>query len=62
MKKLITITCLMMMQSGAMAKIVLPEILSDNMVLQQQTDVCLWGKADSDKEITICPSWTNNVR
>ncbi|WP_291557641.1 sialate O-acetylesterase [Bacteroides sp.] len=61
MKKLITITCLMMMQAGAMAKIVLPEILSDNMVLQQQTDVCLWGKADSDKEITICPSWTNNV-
>ena len=51
----------MMMQAGAMAKIVLPEILSDNMVLQQQTDVCLWGKADSDKEITICPSWTNNV-
>ena len=26
MKKLITITCLMMMQAGAMAKIVLPEI------------------------------------
>lgn len=42
------------------AKIKLPAILSDNMVLQQQTSVNLWGDSDvkdPDNEITITTSW-----
>ena len=42
------------------AKVSLPEILSDNMVLQQNTTVKLWGEADKDKEITVVPTWNNN--
>ena len=43
------------------AKIELPSILNHNMVLQQQNDVKLWGKAKAETSITIKPSWTKNV-
>lgn len=40
------------------AKVTLPAILSDNMVLQQQTQVRLWGDATPGKSVTIRPSWS----
>jgi sialate O-acetylesterase len=39
------------------AKVVLPEILSDNMVLQQNAQVKLWGKATSGATVTVKTSW-----
>lgn len=41
------------------AKIKLPTILSDNMVLQQQTNVKLWGEASANTNVTVIPSWNN---
>ena len=35
----------------------LPEIISSDMVLQQQTNVNLWGKAVPNSVITISPDW-----
>ena len=35
------------------AEVKLPKILGDNMVLQQQTEVRLWGWADPDEEVTV---------
>ena len=61
MKKWIVSACLLMMQAGAWAKVTLPDIMSDNMVLQQQTEACLWGKADANAEVTIRPSWNNEA-
>ena len=55
------LAALMLMQMGAWAKVDLPEILSDNMVLQQQTEVKLWGKAKANAEVSISPSWTNSI-
>lgn len=43
--------------AAAEAKVWLPEILGDNMVLQQQTEVKLWGKAAPDSEVTVATSW-----
>ncbi|MGB4567584.1 MAG: sialate O-acetylesterase, partial [Dysgonamonadaceae bacterium] len=43
------------------AKPDLPEILSDNMVLQQNTKVNLWGKSDPGKTVEIRPSWTSEI-
>jgi glutamine amidotransferase-like uncharacterized protein len=43
------------------AKVLLPEILSDNMVLQQNTKVKLWGKSDLGKTVEIRPSWTAEI-
>ncbi|MBF9252861.1 9-O-acetylesterase [Pontibacter sp. 172403-2] len=45
----------------AFAKVELPAIFSDNMVLQQKTDAALWGKADKDKTIRISTSWNNKT-
>ena len=42
-------------------KITLPSILDDNMVLQQQTDVKLWGDAQPNAKVEIKPSWTDKV-
>ena len=41
----------------AFAKVTLPDILSDNMVLQQSTSVKLWGKASPNATVKVQPSW-----
>ena len=40
------------------AKVMLPSVIGDNMVLQQQSDVALWGMAKPDSKVIIAPSWT----
>ncbi len=45
---------------GASAEIVLPKVLGSNMVLQQQSEVNLWGKADADSKVTVEVSWSND--
>lgn len=40
------------------AKVLLPEIIGDNMVLQQQSSAKLWGKAKAGATVTITPSWS----
>ena len=39
------------------AKVILPAIVSSNMVLQRNTTVVLWGWADANERIAIKPSW-----
>lgn len=39
------------------AKIKLPSVISDGMVLQQQSEVKLWGKADANSTVRISTSW-----
>lgn len=38
----------------------LPHMLSDNMVLQQNTEATLWGWDDPNKAVNITTSWTGN--
>ena len=40
------------------AKVELAPIFADNMVLQQQTDAAIWGKAEPGKKVVIRPSWS----
>ena len=42
---------------SASAKVELPSILCDNMVLQQNAMVNLWGKATPNAKVTITTSW-----
>ena len=44
------------------AKISMPAIFSDNMVLQQQSKVLVWGKTDAHKPVVIAASWDKNVQ
>lgn len=43
--------------SAAHAKITLPSVISDNMVLQQNTGVTLWGWSDSGKKVSVITGW-----
>ena len=40
------------------AKVELPSVFGDNMVLQRNASVAFWGKADAGSKVTIKPSWT----
>ena len=57
------LSCLMLfalLTLGANAKPKLPEILGDNMVLQQNTKVKLWGESTPNKTISVKVSWSKN--
>lgn len=43
------------------AKITLPNILSDNMVLQRNDRVLLWGWANTGEEISVVTGWDNKT-
>ncbi|MDR1737702.1 MAG: sialate O-acetylesterase [Candidatus Symbiothrix sp.] len=43
------------------AEIRLPQVFTDNMVLQRQTDAPIWGKAAPNSEVTIAPSWDSLI-
>lgn len=58
MKRFFGIITLAVLCVAAKAKVVLPNFMGDNMVLQQQTDVALWGTATPGKKVTIRPEWT----
>lgn len=39
------------------AKVTLPSVMGDNMVLQRDTQVNIWGKAAPKAKVTVTPSW-----
>ncbi len=66
MKNLIsrlTVMMILMAVTSALinAEVKLPAIFSDNMVLQQQTDVAIWGKANPGASVTVKTSWNGRT-
>lgn len=57
MKRRILSLSLLLCALHAGAKVKLPSLLCDNMMLQQQTEVRLWGEAAPGGEVRITPSW-----
>lgn len=49
------------MPLASQAKIVLPDLVGSNMVLQQQTHANLWGKATPGSTIQVQADWTNQL-
>ncbi|MAX23870.1 MAG: sialate O-acetylesterase [Phycisphaeraceae bacterium] len=43
------------------AEIKLPSIFSSHMVLQQETKVKFWGTSAEMREVTLAPSWNNEI-
>ena len=43
---------------SAFAKVELPPIFADHMVLQQQTDAALWGKTEPNTKVVITTTWS----
>lgn len=62
MKKILFTTAAVLLvltlSSGTLfAKITLPAIFCDNMVMQQQTEASVWGKADRNASVRVTTSW-----
>ena len=54
--KCILFAALLMLSGAISAKVVLPPIFSDNMVLQQQADAPVWGEAKPMKTVKVTTS------
>lgn len=54
---LLFLLLLLAFNSSLFAKIVLPSVFTDNMVLQQNSDVAIWGWSDPAETIKIVPGW-----
>ena len=52
---------LLLFNNIAEAKIVLPSFFSDNMVLQQQSNVPIWGKSEKNSTVTLFTSWNKKI-
>jgi sialate O-acetylesterase len=50
---LLAVVLPLMAASSVCADVRLPKIFTDHMVLQQKTDVPVWGWADADEEVTV---------
>lgn len=62
MKKTVLLSILFgIVPALAHAKVVLPSVLADNMVLQQQSDVNLWGKAAPGRTVTVTTTWSKQA-
>jgi sialate O-acetylesterase len=48
---------LLILSQGTKANISLPEVFSDNMVLQQKSEVPLWGWAKTGETVTVKADW-----
>ena len=58
----INVLCIFFLLSGSLhAKVLLPAIFGNNMVMQQNTEAAIWGKAVPDKVITVTTSWNQET-
>ena len=58
-KRMILFTVLAAVVCCVQAKVRLPHLIGDNMVLQQQTDARLWGWAAPGRTVTVTTSWSD---
>lgn len=63
MKRLFfVITVAAMVSLGAQAKVRLPHLIGDGMVIQQNTEVRLWGWDEPGKKVSVRTSWSDEVK
>jgi sialate O-acetylesterase len=55
----ITLLVLSLIFQASNGNISLPEIFSDNMVLQQKSDVTIWGWAKTGEKVVLKADWLN---
>jgi len=56
---MVVIALVFFQTSAIKAQVSFPSFISDNMVLQRETEVPIWGKAKSNSKINITCSWDN---
>lgn len=61
MKRIIITAVILLSFLSSKADIKLPAIFSDNMLLQQNTQVNIWGQAAANKTVVLKASWTKKA-
>jgi len=60
MKKIfLALTIMLIFSTNMFAKIILPSVFADNMVLQQNSEVAIWGWSDPGETVKIVTSWNS---
>lgn len=62
MKRTAIILACLLVSAALSAKVRMPAVFSDHMMLQQQSAANIWGWADAGKTVTIKPSWDKNAK
>ena len=57
-KRILSLAVVATLAWGVQAKVKLSHLIGDNMVIQQQTDVRLWGWAKPNSTVTTTTSWS----
>lgn len=57
----ISLAAVMALALVSEAEVRMPAFFSDNMVLQRETDVRLWGDAKPNSTVEITPGWDGKV-
>lgn len=60
-KLLLSIAALAVLSQSTQAKVRLPHLLGDGMILQQDTDVRLWGWDAPGTKVTVTTSWSDQA-
>ena len=61
MKKLTFLFAALLAATGTEAKVTLPKMFSDGMVMQRETNANLWGTATASSTVKITTSWNNKT-
>ncbi|MFV8366852.1 MULTISPECIES: sialate O-acetylesterase [unclassified Flavobacterium] len=56
---LLALTLILMLSNTVFPNVTLPNVFSDNMVLQRNTEVTIWGWANPQEEVVVTPSWNH---
>ncbi|MBB6236465.1 sialate O-acetylesterase [Pedobacter sp. AK013] len=57
LRSILLIALLLFTSQFIQAKILLPSVFGNNMVLQQKTNAAIWGQADAGKAVKVTVSW-----
>ena len=61
MKKLTFLLTALLATTSVSAKVTLPKMFADGMVMQREADANLWGWADASSTVKITTSWDNKT-
>ena len=59
-KRILMLSAMAAVFGSAVAKVKLPHLIGDNMVIQQNTDVRLWGSARPGATVKVAVSWSES--
>ena len=57
--KMISLLIISALSLTSFGQIKLPAVFGDNMILQQKSEVAVWGWGDPGSEIKVSGSWNN---